>query len=276
MAVRTQRRQQPAYLEETVNRRASCHPAPDAGSIGVSHPAPRCGVQCVSHPALRCGVQWRVFPGYRVVARYDVEHRIKYGMTGRVFLDTASSTGSPRTTMRGPERKGEAFICRYSWIPHQVRNDGKYRVAARYDEVTGSIGVSHPALRCGVQRGKARHSFAGISGYRVVARYDVVGIPGFRVAPGHPAQRCGAPDAGSSGVSHPAQRCGVHWRVFPGYRVVARYDVVGIPGFRIAPGHPAQRCGVQWRVFPGYRVVARYDVEHRITARYDEVTGSSV
>ena len=92
--------------------------------------------------------------------------------------------------MRGPERKGEAFICRYSWIPHQVRNDRE-------------------------------------------------GISGFRVAP-----------------SHPAQRCGVQWRVFPGYRVVARYDV-------------------KYRVVARYdvklRVVARYDVKLRVVARYDVV-----
>ena len=63
--------------------------------VVACHPAQRCGVQCVSHPAPRCGVQWRE---------------------------------SPRTTMRGPERKGEASICRYSWIPHQVRNDVEHRI----------------------------------------------------------------------------------------------------------------------------------------------------
>ena len=141
-----------------------------------------------------------------------------------VFLDTASQRGmtgwSPRTAMRGPERKGEAFICRYSWIPHQVRNDetagssevsqtGKglcrytcpgtpgYRVVARYDV------WCHPALRCGVQREKARHSFAGIPPARIfwiprhtgsprtTMRGPLVGIPGFRITPGHPAPRCG-------------------------------------------------------------------------------------
>ncbi len=149
-------------------------------------PRTRCGVQCVSHPALRCGVQWRESP--RTTMRGPVREsprtamrgpvagipgfRIKCGMTGRVFLDTASHRvtphpmrgpvcGSPRTTMRGPVRESPRTTmrgpvresakgkcrCRYSlpgyfWIPHQVRNDRP-------------------------------------------------GIPGFRVAPGHPAPRCG-------------------------------------------------------------------------------------
>ena len=74
---------------------------------------------------------------------------------------------------------------------------------------------------------------------------------------------------------------GAHWRVFPlpvfsGYRVVARYDVVGISGFRVAPGHPAQRCGVQWRgrkgqvplpVFPAR--VFLDSASHRVTPHHD-------
>ena len=76
------------------------------------------------HPALRCGVQWRVFPGYRVVARYDVVagsrkvplvgiafaripgFRIKCGMTGRVFLDSASHRVTPHHdagSSKGPQ-----------------------------------------------------------------------------------------------------------------------------------------------------------------------------
>ena len=53
-------------------------------------------------------------------------------------------TGSPRTRC-GVQRGASCgyCLCRYSlpgyfWIPHQVRNDGKYRVAAQYDEVAGS------------------------------------------------------------------------------------------------------------------------------------------
>ena len=152
------------------------------------------------------------------------------------------------------------------------------------------VAPGHPAPRCGVHwrvfldsashRVTPHHdagsrkvplvgiAFAGISGYRVVARYDVVGIPGFRVAPGHPAQRCGR-RTGSPRTAMRGPFAGIS-----GYRVVARYDVEHrikcgmtervFSGFRVAPGHPAQRCGVHWRVFPGYRVVARYDVEHRI------------
>ena len=186
------------------------------------------GSSGVSHPALRCGVQ-------REKARHSFAgipgFRIKCGMTGRVFPGFRVAPGHPALD-------------------------------------AGSSGVSHPAPRCGVQRGKARHSFAGISGYRVVARYDEVGISGFRVTPGHPAPRCG-----------------VQWRESPrttmrgpereGEAFICRYswiphqvrnDREGISGFRVTPGHPAprcgvqcvshpaQRCGVQWRVFPGYRV----------------------
>ena len=130
--------------------------------------------------------------------------------------------------MRGPERKGEAFICRYSWIPHQVRNDRE-------------------------------------------------GISGFRVAPGHPAQRCG-----------------VHWRESPRTTMrgperkdeafICRYswiphqvrnDREGISWIPRRTGSPRTTMRGPFAGIPGYRVVARYDVEHRITARYDEVTGSS-
>ena len=157
---------------------------------------------------------------------------------------------SPRTAMRGPERKGEAFICRYSWIPHQVRNDetagssevsqtGKglcrytcpgtpgYRVVARYDV------WCHPALRCGVQREKARHSFAGIPPARIFW------IP----------RHTGSP------------------------RTTMRGPLVGIPGFRITPGHPAQRCGVQKSASCGY-CLCRYSwIPHQV--RNDETAGSS-
>ena len=102
-------------------------------------------------------------------------------------------TGSPRTAMRGPERKGEAFICRYSWIPHQVRNDRE-------------------------------------------------GISGFRVTPGHPAQRCG-----------------VHWWVFldsASHRVTPHHDAGSIGGYYL--------CQYSW--IPHQ---VRNDVKHRVEARYD-------
>ena len=69
--------------------------------------------------------------------------------------------------------------------------------------------VGHPAQRCGVQRGKARHSFAGIPGFRIkcgMTERVFLDSASHRVTP--------HPDAGSIGVSHPALRCGVHWRVF--------------------------------------------------------------
>ena len=63
--------------------------------------------------------------------------------------------------------------CRYSWIPHQVRNDVKHRVVARYDVAVtphsdaGSskvplVGIAFADIPC-----------PSISGYRVKARYDV-------------------------------------------------------------------------------------------------------
>ena len=61
-------------------------------------------------------------------------------------------TGSPRT--RCGVQCGASCgycLCRYSlpgyfWIPHQVRNDGKYRVTARYD-------VEH-RIKCGMTEKK--------------------------------------------------------------------------------------------------------------------------
>ena len=61
-------------------------------------------------------------------------------------------TGSPRTRC-GVQRGASCgyCLCRYSlpgyfWIPHQVRNDGKYRVTARYD-------VEH-RIKCGMTEKK--------------------------------------------------------------------------------------------------------------------------
>ena len=73
-----------------------------------------------------------------------------------VFLDTASQRGmtwwSPRTRC-GVQRGASCgyCLCRYSlpgyfWIPHQVRNDGKYRVTVRYD-------VEH-RIKCGMTEKK--------------------------------------------------------------------------------------------------------------------------
>ena len=104
-------------------------------------------------PRTRCGVQ-------RGKARHSFAgipgFRIKCGMTGRVFLDSASHRITPYP-MRGPvrgrkrERTCGYCLCRYSlpgyfWIPHQVRNDGKYRVTARYD-------VEH-RIKCGMTEKK--------------------------------------------------------------------------------------------------------------------------
>ena len=132
MALRTHR--SIAYLEETVNRRASCHPAP------------------------RCGVQWRGSPrttmrgperkGEAFICRYSwIPHQVRNDREGISGFRVAPGhpaprcgvhwRESPRTTMRGPERKGEAFICRYFWIPHQVRNDVKHRSMTRECGMTG-------------------------------------------------------------------------------------------------------------------------------------------
>ena len=105
--------------------------------ITSTSPRTRCRVQRGSHPAQRCGVHWRVFldtasstgsprtamrgplsgiPGYRVEHRvtphYDAGSREgRRGIYLPVFLDTASrrgmTSGSPRTTMRGPARECE-------------------------------------------------------------------------------------------------------------------------------------------------------------------------
>ena len=92
-----------------------------------------------------------------------------------------------------------------------------------------------------------RGPFAGIPGYRVVARYDVVGISGFRIKCGmtgrvflDSASHRVTPhhDAGSRKVP----LVGIAFAGISGYRVVARYDVVGIPGYRI-------KCGMTERVF---------------------------
>ena len=78
-------------------------------------------------------------------------------------------------------------------------------------------------------------------------RGPLAGIPGFRI------------------------KCGMTERVFPGYRVE----------YRVTPHHDAGSSkvplvGIAFADISGYRVKARYDVEHRVEARYDEVTGSSV
>ena len=61
-------------------------------------------------------------------------------------------TGSPRTRCGAQCGASRGYcLCRYSlpgyfWIPHQVRNDGKYRVTARYD-------VEH-RIKCGMTEKK--------------------------------------------------------------------------------------------------------------------------
>ena len=144
------------------------------------------------------GIAFAGIPGFR----------IKCGMTGRVFLDTAS-----------------------------------YRVTPHHD--AGSIGVSHPAQRCGVQRGAS-------CGYCLCwySPCQYSWIP--HQAPGHPAPRCGVQCVSPQRASAAA---GIPCPGISGYRVVARYDVEvrndreGILGYRVTPGHPAQRCGVHLPVF---------------------------
>ena len=149
-------------------------------------------------------------------------------------------TGSPRTAMRGPERKGEAFICRYSWIPHQVRNDREGISGFR-------ITPGHPAPRCGVHlplfldtasstgspRTAMRGPFASIPGFRIKCGMTERVFPGFRVAPGHPA-----PDAGSRKVPlvgiafADISRPGIS-----GFRI--KCGMTGSPGGRREPFHSA-------------------------------------
>ena len=69
--------------------------------------------------------------------------RIKCGMTGRVFLDSASHRVTPHYDAGSI---GGYYLCQYSWIPHQVRNDVKHRVVARYDVV----GIPGFRIKCGM------------------------------------------------------------------------------------------------------------------------------
>ena len=122
------------------------------------------------------GAHWRVFPPARI---FWIPHH----------------TGSPRTTMRGPEREGEAFICRYSWIPHQVRNDET--AGSRKVPLVGIAfaRISRPGIpgfriKCGMtERAGSREgplvgiAFAGISGYRVVHRVTPHSDAGSRKVP---------------------------------------------------------------------------------------------
>ena len=68
--------------------------------------------------------------GYRVKARYDVEHRIEARYD--VAVTPHSDAGSSKVPLVS------IAFADIPWIPHQVRNDVKHRVEARYDEVTGS------------------------------------------------------------------------------------------------------------------------------------------
>ena len=166
-------------------------------------PRTRCRVQRGKHPALRYGVQKSASCGY--------------------------------------------CLCRYLWIPHQVRNDGtagSSKGVTPHSDAGSIVGYSwiprrapgHPAQRCGVQRGKARHLFARIPGYRVVHRVTPHSDAGSSEEP----QRTSAA-AGISGYR-------VKHRVTPHYDAGSRkVPLVGIafadiPGFRI-------KCGMTGRVF---------------------------
>ena len=202
--------------------------------VAPGHPAPRCGVQkSASCGYCLCRYTCPGTPGFRVEHRVTPHHDAgSSGVSHPAQRCGVQWRGSPRTTMRGPERKGEAFICRYSWIPHQVRNDREgisgFRVAPGHPAPRCGVQcVSHPAQRCGVQRGKARHSFAGIPGFRIkcgMTWWVFLDSASHRVTPHS--------DAGSSGVGHPAPRCGVHWRVLP---------LPVFPGFRIKCGMTRRR-----------------------------------
>ena len=151
--------------------------------------------------------------------------------------------------------------------------------------------VSHPALRCGVHwresprttmlgpvcesprttmRGPERKGEAFICRYSWIphqVRNDREGISGFRVAPGHPAQRCG-----------------VHWRESP--RTTMRGPVCESPRTTMrGPVCESPRTAMRGPERKGEAFICRYswiphqvrnDGKYRVAARYDEVTGSSV
>ena len=71
------------------------------------------------------------------------------GAFAGISLDSVSHRVTPHSDAGS---SGGYYLCQYSWIPHQVRND----------ETAGSRKVPLVGI-----------AFAGISGYRVVARYDV-------------------------------------------------------------------------------------------------------
>ena len=137
--------------------------------------------------------------------------------------------------MRGPERKGEAFICRYSWIPHQVRND----------ETAGSrkvplVGIAFARIsRPGIPGFRIKYGMTGrvfldSASHRVTPHSDAGSICRYFWIPHHTGSPCTAmrgPLAGISFASIPGFRikCGMTERVFP--------------GFRVAPGHPAPDAG---------------------------------
>ena len=124
-------------------------------------------------------------------------------------------------------------LCRYLWIPHQVRNDGtagSSKGVTPHSDAGSIVGYSwiprrapgHPAQRCGVQRGAAKDK----------CRCRYFWIP--RQAPGHPALRCRVQKSASCGYC----LCRYSWIPHQ-----VRNDREGISG---------------------YRVAARYDMEHRI------------
>ena len=135
--------------------------------------------------------------------------------------------------------------------------------------------VSHPALRCGVHW---RYSLDSAS-HRVTPHHDAgsrkvplvgitfAGIPGYRVAPGHPAPRCGVQKSASCGYylcrySLP----GYFWiphqvRNDREHRITVRYDVVA--GSREGPLVGIAFAGIPCPGISGFRV------EHRVTPHHD-------
>ena len=142
-------------------------------------PRTRCRVQRGNHPALRYGVQKSASCGYCLCRYFWIPHQAPGHPAQRCGVQKSASCGY--------------CLCRYFWIPHQVRNDregisGYRRAPGHPAQRCGVQCVSHPALRCRVQKSascgyclcqyswiphQVRNDREGISGYRVAAQYDV-------------------------------------------------------------------------------------------------------
>ena len=111
--------------------------------------------QAPGHPAPRCGVQKSASCGY-CLCRYSwIPHQ-------------APGHPAPRCGVQRGAAKDKCR-CRYFWIPHQVRNDG---TAGSSKGVTPHSDAGSICRYFWIPH-QVRNDREGISGFRVVARYDV-------------------------------------------------------------------------------------------------------